>query len=187
MQGKQQSYIKFIILHILKQRLAQWDKCTVFLSGARKQWPLGYDTLWLMEIKVMSNLKKDTLNVQALTMQGLSLRALNASNENICNHSQKQSWLSDDHLPASICFLPHLLLSKSPSLGNLKELSPWNQWLEPAQNQTGSGAFAAFKENKKVSPEAQKRADKNNAEVKYGNSTRFCWLKREFLRIFLAQ
>lgn len=38
-----------------------------------------------------------------------------------------------------------------------------------------------------LSLDVQNRADKNNAEDKCGNGRRFCWLKREYLRVFLAQ
>lgn len=40
----------------------------------------------------MTNLKNKTLEMQGLTMQRLSLTALDTLNKNIRNLSQKQSW-----------------------------------------------------------------------------------------------
>lgn len=146
-----------MILHILNQGLALWDKGTegnelVFFSGARKQWPLGYDNWWLMGIKILSNLKRKTLKVQALTVQGLTETALNASKENICNHSQKHCWKCSPTSNLYLLTIPPPFYT--PFLGEFKgalSIKP----VEPTQKQTGRWAFAAFKENKKVLPDSR--------------------------------
>lgn len=146
-----------MILHILNQGLALWDKGTegnelVFSSGARKQWALGYDNWWLMGIKILSNLKRKTLKVQLL----------------LCRDWQRQLWMlprrtyvtthrntAEKCSPTSNLYL--LTIPPpfyTPFLGEFKGALSI-KLVEPTQKQTGRWAFAAFKEKKKVLPDSR--------------------------------
>lgn len=136
-----------------------------------------------LEIKILSILKHENPQSSSSSMQEL-IETECFQGEHI-NHTNRLKSVVQP--PNSTWFLPPLLLSTPLSLGILQEACLSGQCSQHKSRLVGEHLQLSKREKKfYLTLEAQNRADKNNGEVKYGNGRRFCWLKREYFKIFFG-